>query len=102
MPSHSDEAERGQGDVELSAKWRRGGNLHRRAAISEESGIACEMQEGRDLWWDDALAEFADCPCEETDAEDPLFVLYTRSTVSRRGFFTRPPLHGLRGYAQAR
>ena len=61
--------------------------------VSEESGIACEMQEGRDLWWDEAVAGVsADCPCEEMDAEDPLFVLYTSgSTGSRRGFFTRPP-----------
>ena len=46
--------------------------------VGEDSGIACEMQEGRDLWWDEAMsAASSDCPCEEMDAEDPLFILYT-------------------------
>ena len=63
--------------------------------VSEESGIACEMQEGRDLWWDEAVAGVsADCPCEEMDAEDPLFVLYTSGSTGK----PKGVLHTTAGY----
>ena len=52
--------------------------------VGEDSGIACEMQEGRDLWWDEAMsAASSDCPCEEMDAEDPLFILYTSGSTGK-------------------
>ena len=52
--------------------------------VSEESGITCDMQDGRDLWWDEAMADASDdCPCEEMDAEDPLFVLYTSGSTGQ-------------------
>ena len=42
------------------------------------------MKEGRDLWWDEAMAgASSDCPCEEMDAEDPLFVLYTSGSTGK-------------------
>ncbi len=63
--------------------------------LSEESGIACEMQEGRDLWWDEVVAgASADCPCEEMDAEDPLFVLYTSGSTGK----PKGVLHTTAGY----
>ena len=52
--------------------------------VAEDSGIACEMQGGRDLWWDEAmLGASPDCPCEEMDSEDPLFILYTSGSTGQ-------------------
>ncbi len=42
------------------------------------------MQEGRDFWWHDLMDRAdADCPCEEMDAEDPLFILYTSGSTGK-------------------
>ena len=52
--------------------------------VGEDSGIACNMQNDRDLWWDEAMNDVStDCPCEEMDAEDPLFVLYTSGSTGQ-------------------
>lgn len=38
--------------------------------------------EGRDAWWDDAVADMlTDCPPEWVDAEHPLFILYTSGST---------------------
>src|SRR5216110_1281618 len=44
----------------------------------------CEMQEGRDVWYHDAL-EAADDECEpeQLDAEHPLYVLYTSGSTAK-------------------
>jgi acetyl-CoA synthetase len=42
------------------------------------------MQPGRDLWWHEVMADAdADCPCEQMDAEDPLFILYTSGSTGK-------------------
>ena len=52
--------------------------------VGQDKGIDCVMQEGRDLWWHEAVAAAsADCPCEEMDAEDPLFILYTSGSTGK-------------------
>ena len=63
--------------------------------VGEESGIDCEMKEGRDLWWDEAMEGASDdCPCEEMDAEDPLFILYTSGSTGK----PKGVLHTSAGY----
>ena len=44
----------------------------------------CEMREGRDFWWHDLMEGISsECPCEEMDAEDPLFLLYTSGSTGK-------------------
>ncbi|MDT8405312.1 acetate--CoA ligase [Sulfuriflexus sp.] len=49
----------------------------------------------RDIWYHDAMAEAsADCPPEEMDAEDPLFILYTSGSTGK----PKGVLHTTGGY----
>lgn len=42
------------------------------------------MQEGRDIWWHDLVADASHiCPCEEMDSEDLLFILYTSGSTGK-------------------
>ena len=63
--------------------------------VADESGITCEMKDGRDFWWDEEMEKASsDCPCEEMDAEDPLFVLYTSGSTGK----PKGVLHTTAGY----
>ena len=44
----------------------------------------CKMQSDRDYYWHEEMAGVsADCPAEEMDAEDPLFILYTSGSTGK-------------------
>jgi acetyl-CoA synthetase len=63
--------------------------------VVRSKGVPCEMQEGRDVFYDEVCAA-ADpvCPAEPMDAEDPLYILYTSgSTAKPKGI-----LHTTGGY----
>jgi len=50
--------------------------------VGEKAGV--RMQEGRDLWWDDALAgHVTTCEPEMVDSEQLLFILYTSGTTGK-------------------
>ncbi len=52
--------------------------------VKDNPDIPCEMVEGRDFWWHDLVEDASpDCPCEEMDAEDPLFILYTSGSTGK-------------------
>ncbi|NLT69951.1 MAG: AMP-binding protein, partial [Verrucomicrobiaceae bacterium] len=79
--------------------WRRGSIVPLKANVDEalqsydkvETVIVLQrckndvvMQEGRDLWWHDVIAnESTECPPEPCDAEHPLFVLYTSGSTGK-------------------
>jgi acetyl-CoA synthetase len=53
------------------------------------------MQDGRDVWWHDALAaEAPTCDPEPLDSEDPLFILYTSGSTGK----PKGVLHTQAGY----
>ena len=52
--------------------------------VTDDPDFQFPMKEGRDFWWHDLMAQAdADCPCEEMDAEDPLFILYTSGSTGK-------------------
>src|SRR5690606_17618345 len=50
--------------------------------VVRRTGAPVNMQAGRDAYYDDLAKNVsADCPCEEMNAEDPLFILYTSGST---------------------
>ncbi len=50
--------------------------------VVNRTGGDINMQDGRDVWYHDAVdAASDDCPPEEMNAEDPLFILYTSGST---------------------
>jgi acetyl-CoA synthetase len=64
--------------------------------VVKRTGAAVNMKAGRDIYYDDAVKDVpADCPCEEMNAEDPLFILYTSGSTGK----PKGVLHTTGGYA---
>ncbi len=64
--------------------------------VLQRTGADVPMVEGRDIDWTDGVAaQSADCPAEEMNAEDPLFILYTSGSTGK----PKGVLHTTGGYA---
>ncbi|MHB1241188.1 MAG: acetate--CoA ligase [Gammaproteobacteria bacterium] len=63
--------------------------------VVRHTGAPVAWKDGRDVWYQDAAADVsADCPPEEMDAEDPLFILYTSGSTGK----PKGVLHTTGGY----
>ena len=63
--------------------------------VVKRTGEEVAMESGRDLWWHDEMAKAStNCPPEEMDAEDPLFILYTSGSTGK----PKGVLHTTGGY----
>ena len=52
--------------------------------VIKRTGAPMTMKSGRDLYYDDiAKIVPAECPCEDMNAEDPLFILYTSGSTGK-------------------
>src|SRR3954463_5561064 len=59
-------------------------NLIKTVVVLKRTGENVTMQNGRDVWWSDAIAgQAAACPAEHMDSEDLLFVLYTSGSTGK-------------------
>ncbi|WP_461140775.1 acetate--CoA ligase [Spirosoma pomorum] len=56
----------------------------KRVIVLTRTRTPVSMFKGRDVWWEQELKQVtADCPAEEMDAEDMLFILYTSGSTGK-------------------
>ena len=52
--------------------------------VYKRTGEDVVMNKGRDIWWSEAIkGQSTECPAEEMDAEDMLFILYTSGSTGK-------------------
>ncbi|MEE8263828.1 MAG: acetate--CoA ligase [Gammaproteobacteria bacterium] len=67
----------------------------RTVVVLQRSGGEIEWETGRDVWYHDEMVSASkDCPPEEMNAEDPLFILYTSGSTGK----PKGVLHTTGGY----
>jgi acetyl-CoA synthetase len=67
----------------------------RTTIVVRRTGGDVDWSDGRDIWYHEAMAAASeDCPPEEMDAEDPLFILYTSGSTGK----PKGVLHTTGGY----
>jgi len=67
----------------------------RKVIVLRRTGKDIPWTDGRDAWWHDLMKGApADCPPEQMDAEDPLFILYTSGSTGK----PKGVLHTTAGY----
>lgn len=58
--------------------------LVKSVVVVQRTGGSIDWIEGRDVWYHDLLENASnDCPAEEMDSEDPLFILYTSGSTGK-------------------
>ncbi|MCW9024434.1 MAG: acetate--CoA ligase [Gammaproteobacteria bacterium] len=94
----ADEGVRGGKSVPLKANTDKAvsncPNVHTVLTVKHTSGNI-DWNDKHDVWYHEAMAEASDdCPAEEMDAEDPLFILYTSGSTGK----PKGVLHTTGGY----
>jgi acetyl-CoA synthetase len=71
----------------------------KRVIVCTRTRTPVSMIKGRDVWWEDEIKKVEtlgnpDCPAEEMDSEDPLFILYTSGSTGK----PKGVVHATAGY----
>src|SRR5690554_4966502 len=96
----ADESVRGGKQVPLkdnvdAALTRKCTEVCEKVLVVKRTGGEVEWKEGRDLWYHEQVeGQSTDCPAEEMNAEDPLFILYTSGSTGAPNGLN----HTTRGY----
>ncbi|WP_458525559.1 acetate--CoA ligase [Onishia taeanensis] len=83
----ADESVRGGKQVPLkdnvdAALTRKGAEVAESVLVVKRTGGDIDWHEGRDVWFHERVdGQSTDCPAEEMNAEDPLFILYTSGST---------------------
>lgn len=76
-----------------------GNRTVKRVIVCTRTRTPVSMIKGRDVWWEEEVKKIEtlglnDCPAEEMDAEDPLFILYTSGSTGK----PKGVVHACAGY----
>lgn len=76
-----------------------GNKTVKRVIVATRTRTPVSMIKGRDVWWEDEIKKvetlgMTECPAEEMDAEDPLFILYTSGSTGK----PKGVVHACAGY----